>query len=241
MNKIILALRRPARLIIIISIAAYATFEFLATVAGMGGDFGSVLGQLLYLAALAGLIGGFVFAWVKRNDAAMRYIGIIMFAFWGVRAFYRLATGAPGTGVGALTAYYVFGFLAALCGVGVLGLAIAKQFFANLTAKRVVMIIEIALVASFVFFTLIEQFCFMGFAGDNGYGWGAFMDSIGQIMLLPAMLVGFVCLFVPESAIPAEEEPAESEEQQFVVEAEDVVLPEEPKAEEPAEEESKEE
>lgn len=245
MNKILSILRKPARLIIMVSICAYALFTLLGAFADFGGNFGSVLGGLLFVLVLLGLVGAFIFAWVKRNDDAMRYIGIAFFAYWGIRAFYRLSIGAYDAGDGVATAYSIFGFLAAICAVGVLGLEIARKFLGSLLAKGVIMIVEVCLVAGFVTFTLVEECCYMGMAGKYEYGWGSFMGAIGSILILPAVLVGFVCLFVPADAImndaasdddaPVEEAPVE--EEKVVEPQEEVVIePENEEVVEPQEE-----
>ena len=245
MNKILSILRKPARLIIMVSICAYALFTLLGAFANMGGEFGTVLGRLLFVLALLGLVGAFIFAWVKRNDDAMRYIGIAFFAFWGIRCVYQLAGGAYDAGDGVATAYTVFGFLAAICGCAVFGLEIARKFLGSRLAKGVIMIVEVSLVAGYVTFTLVEQCCYMGVAGKYDYGWGSFMDAIASILILPAVLVGFVCLFVPADAIvnesvseneeapleeaPVEEEKVEEPQEEVVVEPEneEVVEPQE--------------
>lgn len=238
MNKFFTLLRKPARMIAMISAGAYAFFSMLAAFGSLGGaEFGEVLGTLLFVIMLTGLVGGYIFACIKRKDEICRFIGFLLLAYMAGRNVMSLPNGAYNSGSDAFNAYLVFSFLAAICASGVLALVLLKMFIEKLKQNKILFIVEVCLVGSFALFDLISVFCLIGHEAGWGAGWASYMSDIAHILFLPAILIAFVLLFVPEGQTPldtevAKEEPVvEEKPEEVVVEEKEEAAPEEKKEE----------
>ena len=214
MNRFFTLLRRPARMIAMISVCAYAFFTILAVFGNLAGgaSFGQVLGTLSFFVMLIGLAGGYVFACIKRKDDACRFLGFLLLGYIVGRNVMGLVAGFYDSGSGAYNVYLVFDFLAAICASGALVLELLKLFLEKFKENKIVFIIEVCLVGAYAFFSLIGIFCLIGAEAGWGSPWTNYMSNIASILLLPAILIAFVLLFVPEGKTPLDAEPAKAEE-----------------------------
>ena len=234
MDKIISLLRRPARIVIMCSAAAYLLFMFLYSIGRMGGASGDVIaGGILFIIASLSLGGAYIFALVKKNDEAAKVIGAVFLGYIGVGAIFEfLGIGIGNPESGAVVARYIFDLLANLCAVAVIGLLIARLFVKGLTSKSVLRTVEFSLVAIFVTFRLVAICCTFGINALYGFSapWFDIMYDIADILILPAILIGYVVLFIPVEPKPVEEKQAEEqkqEEEKVPVEKEQVPVEEE--------------
>ena len=238
MDKIISLLRRPARIVIMCSAAAYLLFMFLYSIGRMGGASGDVIaGGILFIIASLSLGGAYIFALVKKNDEAAKVIGAVFLGYIGVNALYGLLYGGNSyPDSAAATASYVFNLIANLCAVAVIGLLVARLFVKGLTSKSVLRTVEFSLVAIYATFRLVAICCSFGsyafFQREYGFSvpWFDIMHDIADILILPAILIGYVVLFIPVEPKPVEEKQAEEqkqEEEKVPVEKEQVPVEEE--------------
>ncbi|MBR4801055.1 MAG: hypothetical protein IK048_05270 [Clostridia bacterium] len=229
MDKIIIALKKPARLLLLIFVGAYALFELIYAIGRMdagGGD--AIAGGLFFLIAFCGLAFALIFALIKKNETAARFIGLACFGFLAVSLIYGLLGGAGGDS--ALdSAVFAFDFMAALAGIAIFAMMILGLFLPKLKENKIIALVSICLLLAFLFFTLLARLLEFGVYGEFNrryreygltYPWYRIVGNLGEIFLLGAILFGYLMLFVktPEVSEPAEA-PAPQEEPVFEAEA----------------------
>ena len=214
MDKIISVLRRPARLIVLISLGVYAFCQMLFGFGNMGD---APLGGFFYVLVLVLLVGGEIFAVAAKKNKAAVVIGSCLLAFYAISHLFGLAEVTFDTGLNSLNAYYVFTFMAGLALLLVAVLFVLGLFVEKLAGNPVVRTIGLIGMAAFVLLALIAGFIYFGVLGDM-YGdhmvWYVVFSAIGSIAVLPAVLLGYILLCIPESGEqPKPEQQPEGEQQ----------------------------
>ena len=244
MEKLVLALRKPAKLLLIIFVGVYALFELLYVFGRMDAQGGAAIaGGLFFLFAFGGLIAALIIALVKKNVEAARFIGLAFFGFVAMGLIYGLLGGVGGDSALA-QAIFAFDFMAALCGIGIFAMMILGLFVAKLKDNKVIALVSLCLLLVYVLFTLLARFMDFGYVAEYNkaykeygitYPWYGIVGNLAEIVMLGVILFGYLLLFVKGGEEPAEsaEEPAleaeieESAEDEPVFEAEAEVEPSE--------------
>ena len=214
MNRIISLIRRPAKLIIIISLCAYLLFDFIFSVGLMaGGGAGTIFGSLMYFIVSIGLVGGLILALLLKKNRASLVLGSMLLAYKVITyvvAPRSRVLDAPGDG--GMVAYDVFLLLSTICLMAALAIYVIGLFFHLDRFGKITRIIGLCGMAAFFLLTMISQFIYMGIAvkylGDGA--WVSVMSALSEIFLLPAILLGYLLLCVPEVEEKKEPEPEES-------------------------------
>lgn len=223
MDKLISALKKPAKLMLLIFVGAYALFELLYAIGRMAaGDGGVVAGGLFFLFAFCGLVAALIFALVKKNEQAARFIGLAFFGYLAIRLIYGLMGWAGDSALDQ--AVFAFDFLATLCGLAIFAMVILGLFLPKLKDNKVIALVSICLLLAFIFFTLIARFLDFGVIAKYNhdykeygikYPWYGVVGTLGSIFMLGVILFGYLLLFVktPETdaSVEAVEAPAEAE------------------------------
>ena len=263
MDKLVLTLKKPAKLLLLIFVGVYALFELLHAIGIMAtGALDGVFGGLFFLVAFGGLVAALIVALIKKNDNAARLVGLAYFGFLAVRTIYGFLNGdIYGTELGQ--AVLAFDILAALAGVTIFAFVILGAFSDKIKNNKTLDLVALCLLFGYIclsFLARILEFGVFGqFAHDYDYKfpWYVIVGTIADLVLLGAILFGYLLLFVktPEAAeAPAnadsgkeqvfeaeavQEQSAESEAEaelvEPVVEAEVEVEPAEAAPAEPAE------
>ena len=235
MEKLILALKKPAKLLLLIFIGAYALFEILYAIGRMDagdGEGGIIAGGLFFLLVFGGLVAALIIALVKKNDVAARFIGLAFFGYLAIRLIYGLMGWAGDTEIEQ--ASFAFDFLAALCGLSIFAMVILGLFIDKIKENKVVDIVSLCLLLAYILFRLLARFIDFGIYADYNrryseygitYPWYAIVGTLSEIFLLGAILFGYLQLFVktpeisekPVAEAEVVDEPVEDEE---IVEAE---------------------
>ena len=252
MEKIISALKKPAKLLLLIFVGAYALFEILWAIGRMdAGGGGIIAGGLFFLIIFGGLVAALIVALLKKNEAAARFIGLAFFGFLAFGLIYGLL-GGPMWDTALASAVYAFDFIASLAGIAIFAMLVLGLFLPKLKDNKIVDLVSLCALLGFLFFSLLARLMEFGVYGqivkeyhDWGmnnyhYPWYSIVSNIGEIMLLGAILFGYLMLFVKTPAAQEAEAPAQVDE----VPADEPVLEaevEEPAPEEPAQEPAPEE
>lgn len=237
MDKLVLALRKPAKLLLLIFVGVYALFELLYVFGRMDAQGGAAIaGGLFFLLAFGGLVAALIIAILKKNEVAARFIGLAFFGFVAMGLIYGLLGGVGGDSALA-QAIFAFDFMAALCGIGIFAMMILGLFVAKLKDNKVIALVSICLLLVYVLFTLLARFMDFGYVAEYNrayreygitYPWYGIVGNLAEIVMLGVILFGYLLLFVKGGEAPAEsaEEPAleaeieESAEEEPVFEAE---------------------
>ena len=101
---------------------------------------------------------------------------------------------------------YAFVFLSTISGLAVFAIVILRAFIEKLEDNKILDIVSIAGVVGFIFFSLLA--CFLEF-GIYGYynshyqyytvPWYWIVGTLAQVLLLPAILFGYILLFTKET------------------------------------------
>ena len=220
MNKIISVLRKPAKWIVIGSIGAYTLFEILYVIGRMTvGGVDAIFGGLFFMICLGGLAAALIFAMIKGNEKVSKLIGCILFAYLAINLIYKLMSGVSYDGGAIAESIYAFVFLSTISGLAVFAIVILRAFIEKLEDNKILDIVSVAGVVGFIFFSLLA--CFLEF-GIYGYynshyqyytvPWYWIVETLGQILLLPAILFGYILLFTKESAQQETESTEETED-----------------------------
>ncbi len=230
MNKIISVLRKPAKWVVIGSIGAYVLMYLLYAIGRMAaGATDTVFGGLFFIICFGALAAALIFAMIKGNAKVSRLLGCILFAYLAIRLVYSLLSGVSYDGGAIAESMFAFDFLATISGLAVFAIVILRAFIEKLEDNKILDIVSIAGVAGFIFFTLLARFLEFGVYGyyNSHYQyytvpWYWIVETLGQILLLPAILFGYILLFTKDQPAEAkvEEAPAESEEEVPVEEEE---------------------
>ena len=227
MDKIISVLRKPAKWVVIGSIGAYVLMYLLYAIGRMSaGATDAVFGGLFFIICFGALAAALIFAMIKGNAKVSRLLGCILFAYLAIRLVYSLLSGVSYDGGAIAESMFAFDFLATISGLAVFAIVILRAFIEKLEDNKILDIVSIAGVAGFIFFTLLARFLEFGIYGyyNSHYQyytvpWYWIVETLGQILLLPAILFGYILLFTKESAQQeteateeTEEAPAEEEE-----------------------------
>ena len=227
MDKLILTLKKPAKLLLLIFVGVYALFEFLYAIGRMdagGGE--AVAGGLFFLIAFGGLVAALIVALVKKNEQAARFIGLAFFGFLAIQLIYGLLGGAGGNSA-LRSAVFAFDFMAALVGIAIFALVILGLFLSKLKDNKTIALVSLCLLFAYMFFTLLARLLDFGVIAEYNkewkeygitYPWYGVVGTLGDIFLLGAILFGYLLLFVktPEVA----EAPANADGGEEVFEAE---------------------
>ena len=226
MDKLVLALRKPAKLLLLIFVGVYALFELLYVFGRMDAQGGAAIaGGLFFLLAFGGLVAALIIALVKKNEVAARFIGLAFFGFVAMGLIYGLLGGVGGDSALA-QAIFAFDFMAALCGIGIFAMMILGLFVAKLKDNKVIALVSICLLLVYVLFTLLARFMDFGYVAEYNrayreygitYPWYGIVGNLAEIVMLGVILFGYLLLFVKggEASEGAclEEAPAESAEE----------------------------
>ena len=137
MDKLISALKKPAKLMLLIFVGAYALFELLYAIGRMSvGDGGVIAGGIFFLLAFGGLVAALIVALVKKNDQAARFIGLAFFGYLAIRLIYGLMGWAGDSAIEE--AVFSFDFLATLCGLAIFAMVVLGLFLPKLKDNKVV-------------------------------------------------------------------------------------------------------
>ena len=226
MDKLVLALRKPAKLLLLIFVGVYALFELLYVFGRMDAQGGAAIaGGLFFLFAFGGLIAALIIALVKKNVEAARFIGLAFFGFVAMGLIYGLLGGVGGDSALA-QAIFAFDFMAALCGIAIFAMMILGLFVAKLKDNKVIALVSLCLLLVYVLFTLLARFMDFGYVAEYNkaykeygitYPWYGIVGNLAEIVMLGVVLFGYLLLFVKggEASEGAclEEAPAESAEE----------------------------
>ena len=226
MDKLVSALRKPAKLLLIIFVGVYALFELLYVFGRMDAQGGAAIaGGLFFLLAFGGLVAALIIALVKKNVEAARFIGLAFFGFVAMGLIYGLLGGVGGDSALA-QAIFAFDFMAALCGIGIFAMMILGLFVAKLKDNKVIALVSLCLLLVYVLFTLLARFMDFGYVAEYNkaykeygitYPWYGIVGNLAEIVMLGVILFGYLLLFVKggEASEGAclEETPAENAEE----------------------------
>ncbi len=229
MDKLISALKKQAKLLLLIFVGAYALFEFLYAVGRMAaGDGGVVAGGIFFIFAFGGLVAALIVALLKKNEQVARFIGLAFFGYLAIRLIYSLMGWA---GDSALEkAIFSFDFLATLCGLAIFAMVILGLFVPKFKDNKVITLVSLCLLLAFILFTLLARFLDFGVIAKYNhdyqeygikYPWYGVVGTLGSIFMLGVILFGYLLLFVktPEIVEGEGAEPVQEEDVEVVEEA----------------------
>ncbi|MDY4186954.1 MAG: zinc ribbon domain-containing protein [Candidatus Borkfalkiaceae bacterium] len=202
MNEFISNLRKPAKLFILIFAGAYALFELLYAIGIMSqGGTDLIFGGLFFLLFFVGLVIILFFALIKKNEKVSKMIGYIFFSFIFLQSLYGLLNGKR-TDSGVSTAMFVFDILATLFVMANFCFIILKTTIEKLRNNKTINIIQLSCLAGFLFCTLVARSLEFGVYGQFANAWGIavpwyeIMRIISDILVLPALMFGYILLFM---------------------------------------------
>ena len=224
MDKILSVLRKPAKLIVLICVAAYTLFELLYTIGIMtDGDEASIVSALFFLICFGGLAAALIFALVKQNTKVSRFIGTMLFGYLAIRLMYSLLNGG-GAGTDISAAIFAFDFLAELSAMAVLAIVILRLFMEKLNDNKVLDIVSIVCVGAYILFEMISYFLVFGLYGyyakeyDYHVEWYFIIGNLASLVLLGAILFGYILLFTKDEG--SKEEPKEVDDSEWATDEE---------------------
>lgn len=211
MDKLVSLIKKPARLITMLSLGGYALFYSLYLIGMMAalGDVGIIFGGLFSLIIVLGLVCCYIFAIIKHKTVAAKTIGVALLAYYIVNALFTFR-GIYFSGNGANVAHNVFLFIALLALLVSVFIFVAGLFLDKFRSGKILRIVSFCGIAAFVLFALIANF--IDFA--NAGAWYAVMYILADILVLPAVLLGFLIICVPSDPAPeidSESNPIEPE------------------------------
>ena len=201
MDKLISNLRKPAKLFILIFAGAYALFELLYAIGIMSqGGTDLIFGGLFFLLFFVGLVIILFFALIKKNEKASKMIGYMFFSFIFFKSLYGLLNGEL-TDSGGSAIMFVFDILATLCVMAIFCFIILKTNIEKWGNNKTINIIQLSCLAGFLFCTLVARSLEFGVYGHFANVWGIavpwyeIMRIISDILVLPALMFGYILLF----------------------------------------------
>ena len=229
MDKFFNALKKPARIIVLVMVGVYAMFELLYAIGTMAdGDGGDIGGGLFFLLFFSALVAALFVAILMKKESAAKLIGFACFGYLAIRTIYSFIGGAIwDSALGE--AVFAFDVMAAFSLLAVFVLMILGEFIAKLKGNKVIAIISLCLLGSYIALAFLARLLEFGAYGevvktyhdygmnDYHYPWYIIMANIADIVLLGAVFFGYILLFTnsssaqPELAAEAVEEPEELE------------------------------
>ena len=205
MDTFLSNLRKPAKLLVMIFAGAYALFQLLYAIGIMSqGGTDLVFGGLLFLLLFIGLVGVLLFSLITKKEKPAKLIGYVFFSFIFLQSLFGLLNGVQDDSAVA-SMIFIFDIFATLCLVAVFALILLKTFSEKLATNKIITIIQLGFAASFLLFTLIARFLEFGVYGEIAKAWDTeipwyyIMKTISNILVLPALMFGYILLFTKKS------------------------------------------
>lgn len=221
MEKIVSILRKPAKMLVLVFVCAYALLKLLYAIGVMAnGGVDTIFGGLFFIVCFGGLSAALIIALLKKNEKATKLIGTMYFAYLAFRLVYGLL-GGDGYGLAVSEAMWTFDLIAALCGITIFAFTILKTFIQKLEGNKTIEIVTIFVLCGFILFSLLARILEFGVYGQVAkeynykYPWYTIVNNIGDIFILGAILFGFILLFIkaPEIQVDKQEETPEQVEE----------------------------
>ncbi len=249
MNKIIEAIKKPAKWILVGALGTWALLNVVIGFGNFGGGVDSAFGGLLYVLVVSGLAGATLYALIADKKEIARLLGITLLGYFIIS---RLLDGlnAFGWPFDSLAwAAGSFNFIALLCLLGTAAITVLCMLAPKFSNKTM-HLVAFCGIAGYTALKFLS--CCLDFGSLGRYGDGAWLQAlsiIGDIALIVAVFVGYIVLGLkgdefeaaapaaveePAEAEPVEEAPVEEPVEEKPVEEEPVEEP----TEEPVEEES---
>ena len=195
MEKVIEVLKKPARLIVLICLLAFAGFQsiyMIGVMSNSGGNAGAIVGSLFYLLVLFALVGSFVVAFFLKKDLAMKTIGVLLLGYQVIGE--ALSIGDSFDFGGAFGTLRLIALLSLILSMVIFFLGL---FLDKFKGGMILKILGLAGVATYVLFAFIAWCVMFGSIPNYDGAWIMVMYILAQLSILPAVLFGYILLGLP--------------------------------------------
>ena len=195
MDRIVSMLKKPASFIIWVSLAAFGGFYLLSVIAGMAdSDVGGILGGLLQIVVILGIVGGYVTAAILKKENVTKVLGVSMLSFYIVSELLQFQDIWFGSALGAVVVYNVFNLIALIALAAAVVVYLVGVFFDKGKVGKLLKIIALGGLGTYALLVLIctmVHFSYLDF-------WGDVMAAIAYLLVLPAVILGYLLLCMPD-------------------------------------------